>query len=66
MKVELSDISRDSSGWQQAVSYEHNGRTRREVYVGRTPEELNAAVKERVRELRGRDGRDTRPAISRA
>jgi hypothetical protein len=53
LNVELSEISRDTSGWQQAVTYQHNdGRTRREVYCGRTPEELDAAVKERVRELR--------------
>jgi hypothetical protein len=52
MNVELSEASRDTSGWQQTVTYQYNGRTRREVFVGRTSKELSDAVKERVRELR--------------
>jgi hypothetical protein len=57
MNVELSEVSRDTSGWQQTVTYQHNnGRTRREVFCGRTSKELSDAVKERVRELRRKNG----------
>lgn len=52
MNVELSDISRDSSGWQQTVSYEHDGRRRKEIFCGRTRDELDTAVAERVEDLR--------------
>jgi hypothetical protein len=48
----VSQVSRDSSGWQQTLTYEHDGRIRREIFCGRTLEELKDAVNERVRELR--------------
>jgi hypothetical protein len=64
MNLELSEVSRDSSGWQQTVTYEHDGRTRREIFVGRTPDELGNAVRERVRELRRSNGKDEQAKAS--
>lgn len=62
MRVDLSPVSRESpstaSGWQQAVTYEHNGRTRKEIFCGRTRGELDAAVAERVGDLRRSNGRN--------
>jgi hypothetical protein len=60
MPVELSEVSRDKSGWQQTITYQHDGRIRREIFVGRTSKELRDAVKERVRELRRNNGSNDR------
>lgn len=56
MTVELSEVTRDKSGCQQTITHQHNGRIRREVFCGRTSEELSDAVEERVQELRRADG----------
>jgi hypothetical protein len=53
MNVKLSEVTRDTSGLQQTVTYQrNNGRTRREVFCGRTSKELGDAVNERVQQLR--------------
>ena len=53
LKIELSEVThRESSGWEQTVTYRNSGRTRREIFCGRTSKELGAAIHDRVRELR--------------
>lgn len=51
MQVTLSAVLPDSSGFQQTVEYQHNRKTRREIFVGRDRAELEKAVNERVDEL---------------
>jgi hypothetical protein len=51
-RIETGDITPDKAGWQQEISFEQNGRTRREIFVGRHRAELDAAVAELVTEIR--------------
>jgi hypothetical protein len=52
LKVKLSTITADPSGWQQTISFTHQGGLRKEIFVGRSLEELHQHVTERRKELR--------------
>jgi hypothetical protein len=51
LKVSVSDITADSSGWQQTISFTHQGKLRREIFAARSLEELHQHVTQRRREL---------------
>jgi hypothetical protein len=53
LKIELNEVTHNSSsGFEQTLTYRQDGRTRHEIFCGRTSKELGEAVHERVRELR--------------
>ena len=51
MNIKLSSIEKDGTSFSQTVTYRNSGRTRREIFCGRTSKELGAAIHDRVREL---------------
>jgi hypothetical protein len=54
MNVELNEVTRDASGWQQTVSYEHDGRKRREIFREWSQSALRRVITDRVKELERR------------
>jgi hypothetical protein len=51
VKISKTAVTQTASGLEQQIQYQQNGRTRREIFVGRTESELNRHVKERVEEM---------------
>jgi hypothetical protein len=52
MTVTQSPVKQVGSSFEQELSYLHDGRLRREQFVGRSPDELERMVTERQAELK--------------
>jgi hypothetical protein len=52
MKITQSPVIETPAGFEQTILYPHAGRTRTEVFCGRTPDELQRMVNERRAELK--------------
>jgi len=55
LKIFVSEVQQEGSCYEQEIEYQHNGRTRKEVFVGRSREELSAAVAQRKSALEGQN-----------
>jgi hypothetical protein len=51
MKVEASEVQTKPTGFEQGLTYQVGPKVRREIFVGRTQEELSVMIRERRREL---------------
>jgi len=52
MKITQSPVTVTPTGFEQTILYTHAGRTRTEIFCGRTSEELTRLVSERRDELK--------------
>jgi hypothetical protein len=52
LQVSTSPVKRDGQQqFEQEINYLHGTKTRREIFTGRSPEELSRAVSQRLKEL---------------
>jgi hypothetical protein len=52
VKISKTAVTQTASGFEQELSYTCNGKLRREIFVGRTADELKTSVEARLIELR--------------
>ncbi len=59
LTIVVSEAQQVGSCFEQELSYMHDGRIRREQFVGRSRDELDRAITDRQADLKGGDNEDS-------